>query len=97
MALPNPINLWHDARAVARAHWYLREATEVGSRVRLWGHPIVSNQGTMRIGSRVRLVSTVATLELVVASGGTMEIGESVFLNYGCSIGATIGGRSRPG
>ena len=44
----------------------------------------------MRIGSRVRLVSTVATLELVVARGGTMEIGESVFVNYGCSIGATM-------
>jgi acetyltransferase-like isoleucine patch superfamily enzyme len=62
---------------------------------------MVANHGTMRIGARVRLVSTVATLELIVGSGGTMEIGESVFINYGCSIGATmlvrIGARSSLG
>jgi maltose O-acetyltransferase len=43
----------------------------------------------MLIGNRVRLVSTVATLELVSEPGGTLEIGDGAFINYGCSIAAT--------
>jgi maltose O-acetyltransferase len=87
--LPNPIQVWNDGRAVVRAHWYLRNATQVGERVRVWGKPSVTNRGTLRIGARVRLVSTIATLEIAVGSEGTLEIGERVFVNYGCSLGAT--------
>ena len=43
----------------------------------------------MIIGNRVRLISNVATLELAVGPGATLEIGERVFINYGCSFGAT--------
>ena len=32
---------------------------------------------------------TVATLELVSEPGGTLEIGDGAFINYGCSIAAT--------
>jgi len=42
----------------------------------------------MRVGARLRLVSTIATTELVTGSGGWLEIGEGVFINYGCSISA---------
>jgi maltose O-acetyltransferase len=42
----------------------------------------------MVIGSRVQLVSTVATLELVAMKGGTLEIGERTLVNYGGSIAA---------
>jgi maltose O-acetyltransferase len=49
----------------------------------------VSNSGTLLIGDRVRLVSTIATLELAVEPGATLDIGDGVFINYGCSIGAT--------
>jgi acetyltransferase-like isoleucine patch superfamily enzyme len=43
----------------------------------------------MIIGERVRLVSTVATIDLSVGPGATLEIGDQVYINYGCSIGAT--------
>jgi maltose O-acetyltransferase len=42
----------------------------------------------MVIGSRVQLVSTAATLELVTLPGGTLEIGERTLVNYGGSIAA---------
>jgi acetyltransferase-like isoleucine patch superfamily enzyme len=40
----------------------------------------------MTFGERVRLVSTVATLELVTLPGGYLEIGDNVFINYGSSL-----------
>ena len=75
--------------AVLRGWWYLRHATRVGARVRVWGRPRIRNWGEMIIADRVRLVSTVATLELVADRGGRLEIGEGTVLNYGCSVGAT--------
>jgi acetyltransferase-like isoleucine patch superfamily enzyme len=80
--------LWHDGRAVLMAKWYLRRASSVGSRVRLRGRPLVSNQGRMVIGSRVQLVSTAAKLELVAMKGASLEVGERTLLNYGGSIAA---------
>jgi len=80
--------IWNDGWAVLRARWYLREANSLGPRARVWGRPVVHNWGVMHIGPRLRLVSTIATTELVVGSGGRLEIGESVFINYGCSISA---------
>lgn len=76
------------ARAVARAQWYFRHATSVARTVRLLGHPAVSNQGSLRIGDRARLVSTIATLEIAVGPNGSLEIGERAFVNYGTSISA---------
>ena len=40
----------------------------------------------MIIGARVRLVSTAAKLEIATLEGGTLEIGERTFVNYGGSI-----------
>jgi len=77
-----------NGRAVMAARWYLRDADSVGTRVRLRGRPIVRNDGRMVIGSRVQLVSTAATLELVTMPGGTLEIGERTLVNYGGSIAA---------
>ncbi|MGH2368979.1 MAG: acyltransferase, partial [Chloroflexota bacterium] len=64
----------------------LRAATRLGRRVTLRGRPKVTNQGTMTFGDRVRLDSTVATLELVTLPSGHLEIGENVFINYGSSL-----------
>lgn len=86
--LPRLQQVWQDGRAVIRAQWYLRSATEVGPKVRLWGRPVVKNQGTMIVHDRARLVSTIATLELSVGPGGRLEIGEGTYINYGCSIAA---------
>ena len=66
----------------------LRSAT-IGRRVTLRGSPVISNEGRMTIGDRVRLVSTVAKLELATLPGGHLEIGDNVFINYGTSIVAS--------
>jgi acetyltransferase-like isoleucine patch superfamily enzyme len=64
----------------------LRRATRLGRRITLRGRPHVVNEGTMTLGDRVRLVSTVATLELVTLPGGHLEVGNNVFINYGSSL-----------
>jgi acetyltransferase-like isoleucine patch superfamily enzyme len=78
-----------DAAAVLRARYYLRSAQTLGPRVRLWGVPAISNQGQLLIGDRVRLASGISTLELSVGPDGTLQIGDRVLINHGCSIGAT--------
>jgi len=88
MALPLH-SLWVNGRAVVGAKWYLRHATRIGERVRVFGHPAIENAGTLIIGDRVRLISTIATLEISVGPAGTLDIGDQVFVNYGTSIGAT--------
>jgi acetyltransferase-like isoleucine patch superfamily enzyme len=75
--------------AIANARWYLRHADHVGRLVRLRGRPSITNRGRMTIGDRVQLYSTVATLELLTERDGTLEIGDRVLVNFGCSIVAT--------
>jgi maltose O-acetyltransferase len=77
------------AGQVLNARLRLRGVTTLGRRVRLRGRPAITNEGRMTIADRVRLVSTVATLELVSLRGGHLEIGESTFINYGTSIVAS--------
>ena len=47
------------------------------------------NDGTMKIGDHVRLDSIVATLELVTEPDGLLDVEQHVYLNSGCSLGAT--------
>jgi acetyltransferase-like isoleucine patch superfamily enzyme len=75
--------------AALNARIRLRSADRMGGRVTLRGRPSVTNQGRMTLGDRVRLVSTVATLELVALPGGHLEIGNNVFINYGASLVAS--------
>jgi acetyltransferase-like isoleucine patch superfamily enzyme len=77
------------AKGVLGARRYLRQATSIGVRCRVWGHPSVRVQGTLVVGERLQLLSTVWTSELFVGPHGRLEIGDRVFINYGCSIGAT--------
>ena len=82
--------VWHQGRAVVRARWYLRDADQLGYGVRVWGAPIVRNSGRLIVGERVRMVSTVAPIELAVGSRGVLEIGDGTYINYGTSIGASL-------
>ena len=66
----------------------LRSATRLGRRVYLYGRPRVANQGTLIIGSRVRLYSHVSTLELATLPGGRLEIGDRVSINHGSTLSA---------
>jgi len=75
-----------DGHAVLGARWYLRHADSVGAKVRVFGRPIVRNQGTMIFGERVKLLSNVARLELVTLAGGTLEVGERTLINHGGSF-----------
>lgn len=88
--LDNLAQLWRAGWAALRARWYLRDATYLGPRVRLWGRPAVTNQGRMVIEERAILVSTITPLELVAEKGGTLTIGERTFINYGCSLAASL-------
>jgi acetyltransferase-like isoleucine patch superfamily enzyme len=72
--------------AAISARLQLRTAELRSHRVQLHGRAAISNAGRISIGDRVRLVSTVATLELATLPGGHLEIGDNVFINYGCSL-----------
>lgn len=78
-----------DGQAVLMARWYLRNADEVGTRVRLRGRPRVENLGRLIVHDRVQLVSTVAKLDIATGPDGIMEIGSRTFVNYGTSISAS--------
>ena len=95
--LPPPLDRFGDASAALRARWYLRGAAELGARTRLRGRPKVVTHGSIEIGDRVQLVSTVARLELVAEAGAMLRIGSRSLVNFGTSIVAfdrvTIGER----
>ena len=80
MSVVKAQEVWQNGWAVLRAYWYLRHATTVGRKIRIWGHPSIQNWGTLRVGERVRLFSTIATTELVTETGGTLEIGDGAFI-----------------
>ena len=74
--------------AVLRAKWALRRCNSVGPRARLFGRAMVQNWGRITIGERVLIYGSAVRCELVANPGGTIEIGDGVFLNSGVSISA---------
>lgn len=90
MPVPSLSELYHSGPAVLRAQWYLRSAERLGSRVRVWGSPVVHNSGKLLIGDRVRVASTIHRVELAVGEGGCLDIGKNVYINNGCSIAAML-------
>jgi acetyltransferase-like isoleucine patch superfamily enzyme len=72
--------------AALNARWQLRSAVMLGPRITLQGRMALHNRGRLVLGDRVRLVSTLYPLELVVLEGAEMEIGTNVFINFGTSI-----------
>ena len=77
---------WRLIWPAVNARVHLRSATRLGRRVTLRGRARIRNEGTMTVGDRVRLDSTLATLELVTTGTGHLEIGDNVFINHGTSI-----------
>lgn len=73
---------------VLLSKFYLLSCTRVGSLPRTWGRPRIINKGTLILGDRVRILSTVVPSELVVRDGARLEIGDHVYINYGASISA---------
>jgi len=70
-----------------RARAYLHNA-EVGDNVRITGRPRIKNEGRLVIGSNCHFRSIVATLELYVAPGAEMILGDDIHLNSGDTFAA---------
>lgn len=71
------------------ARWQLRDCSSVGPYTRVTGRLAVTNGGTLRIGARVRILSAPISSVLYTLRGGTLEIGDRTFINYGSDIAAT--------
>jgi acetyltransferase-like isoleucine patch superfamily enzyme len=96
MAMRPFSSLWSTIRALpgwatsrVGAWLWLRDCDRIGDATKVFGRPHVENRGRILIGSRVRLNSNWAPVELVTARGGVIEIGDGVFINYGTLISAT--------
>lgn len=87
-ALRDPMWAVTSAGAVLRARWDLRTCQKVGARPRLYGRCQVGNYGQIAIGDRLLMYGGTVRCELTAHAGGKLEIGNRVFVNYGCSISA---------
>jgi maltose O-acetyltransferase len=70
------------------ARIWLRACDRVGAKTRVFWRPHVDNRGRIVIGSRVRLNSHWAPVELSTGPRGVLEIGDGVYVNYGTLISA---------
>lgn len=78
-----------------RSRVALREATSVGDDVRVFGWPRVANEGELVVGGGVAFVSSPSPVELLVAPGGSLVIGDGALIESGVAIRAR--GRIRIG
>jgi acetyltransferase-like isoleucine patch superfamily enzyme len=73
-------------RAAVWARYALRRCTRVGALTQVRGRVIVSNQGTMTLGERVRINAVQVPVELAALPNATLAIGDSTAINSGTSI-----------
>jgi acetyltransferase-like isoleucine patch superfamily enzyme len=73
-----------------RAWLWLRDCDVVGAKTRTFWRPNIENRGRIVLGSRVRLNSNWAAIELVTGPRGVLDIGDGVFVNYGTLISAQL-------
>ncbi len=74
------------ARAAALARIRLRRCTRVGMLTQVRGRVIVSNEGTIELGARVRINAIQVPVELAALPGATISIGDRTSINSGTSI-----------
>ena len=107
-ALSREMALGHILRKVSRllrekaaAQIELRRCDHFGPGARVAGRVRVENRGSIVIGSGFRVDASYCAVELVSETGGAIEIGKSVFLNFGTMLYARqlvrIGDRSKVG
>lgn len=70
------------------ARIWLRACDEVGANTRTFWRPNIENRGRIVLGSRVRINSNWAPVELVSGPRGVIDIGDGVYINYGSMISA---------
>ncbi|MES1174312.1 MAG: HAD-IIIC family phosphatase [Myxococcales bacterium] len=66
----------------------LRDCNQVGPGARVEGRLLVQNAGTIRIGGGFSVRATDLPSELVTTAGGSIELGDDVWLNFGSVISA---------
>jgi acyl carrier protein len=85
----------------ARSRVAFRSVTRLGTDTKLFGWPRVANEGALVIGSGVSLVSAPSPVNLVVAPGGSLVIGDRALIESGAAIRArgrvVIGSGARVG
>jgi acetyltransferase-like isoleucine patch superfamily enzyme len=88
------------ARELAR-EYRLRRRARVGVEPRIRGRLWIHGEGRIELGDRVILDAAAAPIELHVAKGAVISVGDDVYVGGGSSIEAqcavTIGARSRLG
>jgi acetyltransferase-like isoleucine patch superfamily enzyme len=80
------VRTWLTSRLSARL--WLRTCDAVGTNTRTFWRPHIENRGRIVIGSRVRINSNWAAVELVTGPSGVIEIADGVYINYGTLISA---------
>lgn len=70
------------------AYVWLRACDAVGANTRTFWRPHIENRGRIVIGSRVRINSHWAPVELVTGPQGVIDIADGVYINYGTLISA---------
>lgn len=80
----------HNGRPWLAAQRRLRGATIVGERARVYGQPIIHNNGEMVIGDRVQIFSRTATTEFVTGENGVLRIGEQCLIMDGTMLSAEL-------
>lgn len=88
MVAADPGGALTTARALIRGRIELRSCAEVGLRPRVYGRCQVTGGSGIHVGERLLMLGGTVRGELTTHSGGRMEIGDRVFINYGCSISA---------
>jgi acetyltransferase-like isoleucine patch superfamily enzyme len=76
------------AAALMRARIAFRRCQEVGRRPRLFGSCKVINYSRITIGDRLLMYGDAVRCEIGAHGGGSLEIGDGVFVNYGSAISA---------
>jgi FkbH-like protein len=72
----------------SRARVELRQCDSVGAGARVVGRLRVENDGRISIGAGLIVDGSYCPVELVTAGGGAIEIGESVWINFGTLVHA---------
>jgi acetyltransferase-like isoleucine patch superfamily enzyme len=67
---------------------WLSACDAVGANTRTFWRPHIENRGRIVIGSRVRINSHWAPVELVTGPQGVIDIADGVYINYGTLISA---------
>jgi acetyltransferase-like isoleucine patch superfamily enzyme len=81
-------SVWAWLTSRLNAHLWLRACDEVGAKTRIFWRPHIENRGRIVIGSRVRINSHWAPVQLVTGPRGVIDIADGVYINYGTLISA---------